>query len=85
MQEIFLIRQDDRKPLRMKSTAKQENKFNFKRNIYIPKMCVNLCPVGSTTSGGDAGQYLVGKYGEGQIKNDEKASKVVTFSKLTAL
>jgi len=50
MQVIFLIRQDDRKSLRMKSTAKQENKFNFKRNIYIPKMCVDPCPVGSTTS-----------------------------------
>ena len=49
MQEIFLVRQDDRKPLRMKSTAKQENKFNFKRSIYIPKMCVDPCPVGSTT------------------------------------
>ena len=46
MQEIFLIRQDDRKPLRMKSTAKQENKFNFKRNIYIPKMCVDPGPGG---------------------------------------
>jgi len=34
----------------MKSTAKQENKFNFKRNIYIPKMCVNPCPVGFTTT-----------------------------------
>ena len=31
------------------------------------------------------GAHHVGKYGEGQIKNDEKASKVVTFSKLTAL
>jgi len=31
---------------RMKSTAKQENKFNFKRNIYIPKMCVDLGPGG---------------------------------------
>jgi len=30
----------------MKSTAKQENKFNFKRNIYIPKMCVDLGPGG---------------------------------------
>ena len=46
MQEIFLVRQDDRKPPRMKSTAKQENKFNFKRNIYIPKMCVDLGPRG---------------------------------------
>jgi len=44
MQEIFLVRQDDRKPPRMRSTAKQENKFNFKRNIYIPKMCVDLGP-----------------------------------------
>jgi len=34
----------------MKSTAKQENKFNFKRNIYIPKMSVDPSPVGSTTS-----------------------------------
>ena len=33
----------------MKSTAKQENKFNFKRNIYIPKMSVDPFPVGSTT------------------------------------
>jgi len=46
MQEIFLIRQDDRKALRMKSTAKQENKFNFKRNIYVPKMCVDPGPGG---------------------------------------
>ena len=46
MQEIFLVRQDDRKPLRMKSTAKQENKFNFKRNIYISKMCVDPGPGG---------------------------------------
>jgi len=46
MQEIFLIRQDDRKPLRMKSSAKQENKVNFKRNIYIPKMCVDPGPGG---------------------------------------
>jgi len=44
MQEIFLVRQDDREPPRMKLTAKQENKFNFKRNIYIPKMCVDLGP-----------------------------------------
>jgi len=28
----------------MKSTAKQENKFNFKRNSYIPKMCVDPSP-----------------------------------------
>jgi len=40
MQEIFLIRQDDRKPLRMKSTAKQENKFNFKRNISPKCVCI---------------------------------------------
>jgi len=25
----------------MKSTEKPENKFNFKRNIYITKMCVD--------------------------------------------
>ena len=46
MQEIFLVRQDDRKPPRMKSTAKQENKFNFKRKICIPKMCVDPGPGG---------------------------------------
>jgi len=34
---------------RMKSTAKQEHNLNFKRNSYIPKMCVDPCPVGSTT------------------------------------
>jgi len=33
----------------MKSRAKQENNVNFKRNSYIPKMCVDPCPVGSTT------------------------------------
>jgi len=49
MQVIFLIRQDDRKPLRMKSTAKQEHNLNFKRNSYIPKMSVDPCSVGSTT------------------------------------
>jgi len=57
MQEVFLIRQDDRKPLRMKSTAKQEHN-NFKRNSYIPKMCVDPCPVGSTTPPLTS-QYLV--------------------------
>jgi len=31
------------------STAKQEHNLNFKRNSYIPKMCVDPCPVGSTT------------------------------------
>jgi len=36
----------------MKSTAKQENKFNFKRNIYIPKMCVDLGPGGLQHSQG---------------------------------
>jgi len=46
VQEIFLVRQDDRKPLRMKSTAKQENKFTFKRNIHITKMSVDPCPGG---------------------------------------
>ena len=50
MQVIFLIRQDDRKSLRMKSTAKQEHNLNFRRNSYIPKMCVDPCPVGSTTA-----------------------------------
>jgi len=35
---------------RMKSTAKQEHNLNLKRNSYIPKMCVDPCPVGSTTS-----------------------------------
>jgi len=49
MQVIFLIRQDDRKSLRMKSTAKQELNLNLKRNSYIPKTCVDPCPVGSTT------------------------------------
>jgi len=49
MQVIFLIRQDDRKSLRIKSTAKQEHYLNVKRNSYIPKMCVDPCPVGSTT------------------------------------
>ena len=49
MQVIFLIRQDDRKSLRMKSTAKQEHNLNCKRNSYIPKMSVDPCPVGSTT------------------------------------
>jgi len=34
----------------MKSTAKQEHNLNFKRNSYIPKMCVDPCPVGSTTN-----------------------------------
>jgi len=34
----------------MKSTAKQEHNLNFKRNSYIPKMCVDPCPVGSTTT-----------------------------------
>jgi len=34
---------------RMKSTAKQEDNLNLKRNSYIPKMCVDPCPVGSTT------------------------------------
>jgi len=34
---------------RMKSTAKQKNNLNFKRNSYIPKMSVDPCPVGSTT------------------------------------
>ena len=34
---------------RMKSTAKQEHNLNFKRNSYIPKMCVDPWPVGSTT------------------------------------
>jgi len=34
---------------RMKSTGKQEHNLNFKRNSYIPKMCVDPCPVGSTT------------------------------------
>ena len=33
----------------MKSTAKQEHNLNLKRNSYIPKMCVDPCPVGSTT------------------------------------
>jgi len=33
----------------MKSTAKQEHNLNFNRNSYIPKMCVDPCPVGSTT------------------------------------
>jgi len=33
----------------MKSTAKQEHNLNFKRNSYIPKMCVDPWPVGSTT------------------------------------
>ena len=61
----------------MKSTAN--------RNSYIPKTCVDPCPVGSTTSGGDAGHILPKKFGKGQTKNDEKASTVVTFSKLTAL
>ena len=42
----------------MKSTAKQEHNLNFKRNSYIPKMCVDPRPVGSTTSGGDAGHIL---------------------------
>ena len=35
---------------RMKSTAKQEHNLNFKRYSYIPKMCVDPCPVGSTTA-----------------------------------
>ena len=49
MQVIFLIRQDDRKSLRMKSTAKQEHNLNLKRNSYIPKMSVDPFPVGSIT------------------------------------
>jgi len=49
MQVIFLIRQVDRKSLRMKSTAKQEHNLNLKRDSYIPKMCVDPCAVGSTT------------------------------------
>ena len=49
MQVIFLIRQDDRKSLGMKSTAKHEHNLNLKRNSYIPKMSVDPCPVGSTT------------------------------------
>jgi len=34
---------------RMKSTAKQEHNLNFNRNSYIPKTCVDPCPVESTT------------------------------------
>ena len=68
MQVIFLIRQDDRKSLRMKSTAKQEHNLNLKRNSYIPKISVDPCPVGSTTSGGDAGQILPKQDGEVQTK-----------------
>jgi len=49
MQVIFLVRQDDRKSLGMKSTAEQENNLNFKRNSYIPKTSVDPCPMGSTT------------------------------------
>ena len=90
MQVIFIIRQDERKFLRMKSTAKQEHNLNFKRNSCIPKMCVDPCPVGSTTSGGDAGHFLpepCEAYLAGTIRGsaDIETLKVVTLSKLTAL
>ena len=42
----------------MKSTAKQEHNLNVKSNSYIPKMCVDPCPVGSTTVAADLRQEL---------------------------
>ena len=36
----------NRKLLRMKSTAKQENNRNFKKNSYIPKNMFRPCPGG---------------------------------------
>ena len=69
---------------RMKSTTKQENKFNFKRNIYIPKMCVNPGPGGLQQVVEIRGTSCRKIRGRSE-KNDEKASKVVTFSKLTVL
>ena len=61
MQVIFLVCQDDRKSLRMKSTAKQENNLNFKKDSYIPQNVQTLAPGGLQQSGGDAGHVLAGK------------------------
>jgi len=45
----------------MKSTAKQENNLNFKKDSYIPQNVQTLAPGGLQQSGGDAGHVLAGK------------------------
>jgi len=39
----------NRKCLRMKSTAKQEINRNFKKNSFIPLICIDPGPAGSAT------------------------------------